>query len=186
MPFVRKRSWPGRLRLHALQGLDDLVPVAQQFGPVQLPLPLQVLEQALDARPPVGVLPGEVSACEDRPEVRGQEDAHRPAAMAARVEHRSRHVDFIQVRTLLAVHLDRHEVSIERLRDRRVFERLPLHDVAPVAGGVADAQEDQLVLAARAGQRFLAPRIPVHGILGVLRQVGAGFAFESIGHVPRW
>ena len=40
---------------------------------------------------------------------------------------------------------------------------LPLHDVAPVAGGVADREEDQLVLAASLLKRLLTPRIPGGG-----------------------
>ena len=40
---------------------------------------------------------------------------------------------------------------------------LPLHDMAPVAGGVADREEDQLVLAASLLKRLLTPRIPGGG-----------------------
>jgi hypothetical protein len=54
------------------------------------------------------------------------------------------------------------------------IEGLALHDVAPVAGGVADAQQDRLVLVVRAPKRLLAPGIPVHGVVGVLQQVRAG------------
>ena len=63
-----------------------------------------------------------------------------------------------------------------------VFEGLALHDVAPVAGGVADAEEDGLVFRAGFFEGFGAPREPVDGIVGVLEEVGAGLVGESVGH----
>ena len=45
---------------------------------------------------------------------------------------------------------------------------LPLHDVAPVARGVADGQEDGLIFVPRLGEGFLAPRVPLDGVGGVL------------------
>src|SRR3989337_647597 len=45
------------------------------------------------------------------------------------------HVDGVHVRTLLPVHLDGDEMFIQEPGDLLVFERLLLHDVAPVAGG---------------------------------------------------
>ena len=53
-----------------------------------------------------------------------------------------------------------------------VLERLALHHVAPVAGGVADRDEDRLVLAARSRERLLAPRIPVDGFSACWRRYG--------------
>ena len=64
-----------------------------------------------------------------------------------------------QERALLAVHLDRHEVLVDH--DLLVFERLALHDVAPVAGGVADREQDRLVLTLRELERLVSPRVPL-------------------------
>ena len=61
-----------------------------------------------------------------------------------------------------------------------VLERLVLHDVAPVAGGVPDREEDRLVLVPRLGERLFAPRVPVHRVVGVLQEVGTGFLGEAV------
>ena len=55
-----------------------------------------------------------------------------------------------------------------------------LHHVAPVAGRVADREEDRLVLAARPLQRLVAPGVPVDGVVGVLEEVGARLAREAV------
>jgi len=52
-----------------------------------------------------------------------------------------------------------------------------------VAGGVADAEEDGLVVLGGALKRFGSPGIPVDRIVLVLKQVGAGFLRESILHL---
>src|SRR6266511_6095536 len=62
-----------------------------------------------------------------------------------------------------------------------VLERLPLHHVAPVAGGVADREQDRLVLLARLGQRLGTPREPVDRVVGVLQQVRAGRSGQPVG-----
>ena len=46
--------------------------------------------------------------------------------------------------------------------DLRALEALPLHDVAPVAGGVAYAEEHQLPLLPRHPQGLLPPGVPAH------------------------
>ena len=84
------------------------------------------------------------------------------------------HVDGVQVGPLFAVDLDADEVLVHQGGGGLVLEGFVLHDVAPVAGGVADAEEDRLVLGAGAGQGHLAPGIPVHGVVRVLEKVGTG------------
>ena len=53
------------------------------------------------------------------------------------------------------------------------LERLVRHDVAPVARAVADRDEERLVLGPRALERLVAPRVPVHRVVGVLEEVRA-------------
>ena len=65
-------------------------------------------------------------------------------------------------------------------RRRGVLERLVLHHVAPVAGRVADREQDRPVLLAGAGERLVAPGVPVDRVLGVLEQVGAGLRGEPV------
>ena len=95
---------------------------------------------------------------------------------------RGRHVDVVEIGPLLAIDLDRHEVAVHEGGDRLVLERLALHDVAPVAGRVADGEEDRLVLGPGALEGFLAPGIPVHRVVGVLEEVRARGLGEAIGH----
>src|SRR5690606_3815592 len=68
--------------------------------------------------------------------------------------------------------------------DRFVLERLALHHVAPMARRVADGEEDGLVLALRALEGLVAPRVPIDGVVRVLPQVRARLAREPIFVVP--
>ncbi len=107
--------------------------------------------------------------------VRGKEAGHRPAALPG---HRlgGLHVDRVDVRPLLAVHLDVHEVLVHHPGGLRVLERFVRHDVAPVAGRVADRQQHRHVPPPRLGERLGRPRPPVDRVVGVLEQVRAGRA----------
>ena len=140
---------------------------------------VQHLREARQAVPRLGRV---VRAAVEGLAVGRQEDRHRPAALPGERDHRL-HVDRVEVGPLLAVDLDADEVLVHRRRDRVVLERLVLHHVAPVAGGVADREQDRLVLVAGARQRLVAPRVPVDGVAGVLEQVGAGLVGESV-HTP--
>jgi hypothetical protein len=102
-------------------------------------------------------------------------------APALSLDVQRRHVDVIDVGTLLAVHLDADELLVQNLRDVLVVERLALHDVAPVAGAVADRQEDHLALFLGLLEGLGAPGVPVHRIMGVLQQVGAALARQAVG-----
>ena len=126
-----------------------------------------------------------VRAGVERFTVRGEEDRHRPPAMPG---HRLRrlHVDGVDVRALLAVDLDADEVLVHQRGDRVVLERLALHDVAPVACRVADTQQDRATVRARQRQGGIAPRPPVYRILRMLKQIGAGFGSEMVGHRGEW
>ena len=95
---------------------------------------------------------------------------HRPAALAGHRLDRV-HVDRVQVRPLLAVHLDGHEPAVELRRGRLVLERLALHHVAPVARRVADRQEDRAVLPPA---RARAPRGPTGTSRPGCARAGAG------------
>ena len=93
-----------------------------------------------------------------------------------------RHVDLVDVGTLFAVDLDRYEVLVEDIGGCLVLERLALHDVAPVTGGVADAEEDGFAGGTGFGKGLVAPGVPVHRIVLVLEEVGAGLGGEAVGH----
>jgi hypothetical protein len=66
--------------------------------------------------------------------------------------------------------------------DVGALERLVLHHVAPVAGGIADGEEDRLVLLPGAGESFLSPGVPVDRVVGVLEEVRARLAGQAVRH----
>ena len=123
----------------------------------------------------------EVRAGIERPQIGSEEDRHGPASGSG---HRGGglHVDGVEIRALFAVDLDAHEVGVQDGCGACVLERLVCHHVAPVTGRVANAEEDGLILVPGPLQRLLAPRIPVHGIVGVLQQVRGVLSRQSIGH----
>jgi len=125
----------------------------------------------------------EVGPREERLPLRGEDDGHRPAA-AAPEEVDGVHVDGVDVGALLAVDLDGDEVLVDEARDLEVLEGLALHDVTPVAGRVAHAEQHRAVVAARALEGGVTPREPVHRVVGMLEEVGAGLGDEAVGE-PR-
>ncbi|KKL07536.1 hypothetical protein LCGC14_2585030, partial [marine sediment metagenome] len=102
----------------------------------------------------------------------GQPQRVGPPAAAGH-QLRGGHVDRVHVRALFTVHLDGDEVLIQDAGNGFVLERLPLHNVAPVAGGIAHGQEDRLAFFLGGGERLGPPGVPVHRVVGVLQQVGA-------------
>jgi hypothetical protein len=105
------------------------------------------------------------------------------------------HVELVDVGPLLAVHLDRQVLPIEHRGDGLILEGLALHDVAPVAGGVADREEDRHAARGRLGEGLGAPGPPVHRVVGVLPQVRAPLQHQPVGEAgptsaqvvgPRW
>ena len=78
-----------------------------------------------------------VRAAVERLAGRGEEAGHRPAALPGQ-RLGGGHVDRVDVGPLLAVDLDGDEAGVDLRGGGGVVERLVGHDVAPVAGGVAD------------------------------------------------
>ena len=142
------------------------------------------LEHLPPARHAVARLGREVRAGVERDGLGRQERVQRPAAVAGHRLHRV-HVDRVDVRALLAVDLHAHEALVHERRRLGVLEGLALHHVAPVAGRVADRDQQRPVELARAAQRLLAPREPVDRVLRVLEQVGGRLVGESVRHGPR-
>ena len=91
-----------------------------------------------------------------------------------------RHVDLIDVGAFFAVHFDIDEQVVHDLSDRRIFEALVRHDVAPVAGGIADREQNRLVGALGFGEGLGSPRPPVDRVVPVLQQIGTGLAGEPV------
>ena len=115
--------------------------------------------------------------------VRREEDGHRPAAVPGQRDDRV-HVDRVEVGPLLAVDLDVDEVLVHQPRGLGVLERLVLHHVAPVAGRVADGEQDRPVLVARSVERLVAPGVPVDGVVRVLEEVRARLVGQAVHAAP--
>ena len=154
--------------------LDLVAPLA--------PGALDAFEDLAERRHPVPRLVGKVGPAVERAAVGRQEHRHRPAAAAG---HRldGGHVDLIEIGPFLAVDLDRHEVVVQVARRRLVLERLAFHHVTPMAGRVADAQEDRPVEEPGPGEGLGPPRIPLDRVAGVLEEIGTRLPGEAVGHV---
>ena len=121
----------------------------------------------------------EVGSAPDRRAVRRQEHGERPAALLAGGVERG-HVYLVDVRPLLAIDLDVHEEPVHHRRGGGVLEALVGHDVAPVAGGVADGKQDGLAGLGCFGERRRSPGPPVDGIVPVLQEIGARLVAEEV------
>ena len=108
------------------------------------------------------------------------ENGERPAAVA-RESHDRVHVDLVDIGSLFAIDLDVHEQSVHQGRRLGIFEGFVRHHVAPVAGAVADRDQQGLVGLAGLGQCLGAPGPPVHGVVHVLAEVGARLLGQSVG-----
>jgi len=101
-------------------------------------------EQSFQPRPPVAIVRGKVCPAEERLQIRRQPDRQRPAAATGQGLHKG-HVDAIDVGPLFAVHLDADKASF-RIRATSGSENDSRAITwTPVAGRIADRQEDGLV-----------------------------------------
>ena len=135
------------------------------------------------ARHPHARIRREVGAGEERHLLGGEEDVQGPPALAGH-GLAGLHVDRVEVRPLLAVELDAHEALVHERRGGGILERLALHDVAPVAGRVADREQNRQLPITRARERLLAPRIPIHRVVLVLKEVRRRLVGKPVRHRP--
>ena len=138
------------------------------------------VEHAREARHAMAVNGGKICAAVEGLARRGEEDRHRPAAAPDHELHGA-HVHVVDVGALLAVDLHVDEAGVHQRGDVVVLEALALHHVTPVARGVADREQDRLVLGAGPCKRLVTPWVPVHRIVRVLQQVRTGLVRETIG-----
>ncbi len=123
----------------------------------------------------------EIRAAEERTSVREAEAVEGPAAVALDHLHGVHH-QLVDLGSFLAVDLDAHEVLVHQVGDPGLLEGLAGHDVAPVAGGVADGHQDGLVLGLGLRESLGAPRPPMHGVGLVLAEVEGTFVGQAIRH----
>ncbi len=139
--------------------------------------------QEADARTPYAVARWKIRAAEEYLAIGGQPDGHRPTATAGQQHHRLK-VCRVDVRARFAIDLDGYVVGIESRSDLLVLERLLLHHVAPMTRRIADAHENRLPFRLRAGERLVAPRVPVDRVVRMLTEIGASLEDQTIGE-PR-
>lgn len=77
-------------------------------------------------------------------------------------------VIFVDVGALFSVDLDTDEIFIKLFSQSLVLKDLMLHNVTPVARAVSYGDEYRFVLSLCALKGFVAPRVPVYGIVFVL------------------
>ena len=162
-----------------VQSLEDRLARRADLLPAGGPNLGDLGDQLQHAGPPVAAFPGNVGRGEEGFLVRAHDDRQGPSAPAGEQLGHG-HVQLIDVGTFLPVHLDVDEGVVHQTGDLLILEALPFHHVAPVAGGVADGEEDRSVLLCRLTEGFLSPRIPVHGVRRVLQQIGAVLVLQSI------
>src|SRR5258708_39195496 len=122
---------------------------------------------------------GEVSAAPDRLAIAVEKHGQRPPAVFAKMVQ-GRHVELVDVGPLLAVDFDVDEQLVHDGSDPFVFEAFMRHDMAPVAGCVADREQDRLVALLGFAERVRTPRPPVDRIGLVLQQIRARLMGEAV------
>ena len=167
-------------RLHARQRFEQRGVLRLYFALALAPHLPHALAQVGEAGPVVACGFRKIRATEKRRALGREEHGERPAAVLLRQQVVRALVDLVKVWPLLAIDLDIDEQPVHHRRDAGVLERLVRHHVTPMAGRVADRQQNRLVLRARLGERFVAPREPVDRIVLMLLQVGTGFAGEAV------
>ena len=111
--------------------------------------------------------------------IRRQKQVQRPSPLPVH-DDQGVHVNSIDFRPLLPVDFDVHESFVHQTGKVSVVETFAGHDMAPVACGIPDAQENGLVLPPGLIQSLRSPWIPVHRLVGVLEQIGAGFLGQPV------
>jgi len=164
------------------QGIQQRPILLAEFGRVLAVMAMDPLQDVDEGRHSVAGRFGKIGAADERDVVVvGQKHRQRPAAGSLVQQVEGGLIDFVEVGPFFAIHLDVDEQAIHHLGGGFVLEGFMSHDVAPVAGRVADGQQDRLAFVARLLQRLRAPGMPVHRVVRVLAQVGAGFVNQAVG-----
>ena len=114
--------------------------------------------------PTVASLLGKIGAAPERLARARQEHREGPAATLTHGMQRC-HIDLVDVGTFLPIDLYVDEKLVHERGGFAVFETLVRHHMAPVAGRVANRQQDRLISLLGFRQRRLAPHPPMGGIL---------------------
>ena len=124
------------------------------------------------------VLPGLIARHPEGHAFGGEEDVERPAAGMAHEPGRAL-IEHVDIGPLVAVHQHGDEILIDEGRDLGIGEALAGHHMAPMAAGIAQAEQDGLVLGLGLGQGVGPPGAPLNGIVLVRKKIGAGGAVRG-------
>jgi len=161
------------------QSFEKGGPVRFDFVAFVAPDACDFAKHMLETRLAVPADLGKIGAAPEGRAIRCQEHGKGPAPMRAQSMD-GIHVDLVDIRPLFTVDLDIDEMLVHQLSRERILKALVRHDMAPVAGGIANREEDGLVLCTGVLECGITPWIPVNGVMLVLQQVRAGFVFEEI------
>ena len=160
--------------LLAAEKSGNVVAGTHKLLPSVLPAFRHSVQQGQKPGLPERIVFGQIGGSKKGLLLRRHDNGEGPAA-AAGYGGADLHVYRVHIRPLLPVHLDRNKVPVQNFRHLPVLKGLVGHHMAPVTGGVADAEKNRLVLLLRPLKSFLTPGIPVHRILPVLAQIGGAF-----------
>ena len=163
--------------------LADAIPLLFDLFALLGPEAIEVLDQRREAGASRHVLGREVGPGVPRLAVGGQPHRVRPTAVPGH-QLRHLHVDLVDVGAFFPIDLHADESAVEELGDAGTLEGLPLHHVTPVAGRVADGEEDRSIELASARERLVPPRVPVDRVAGVLAEVGTRLENQAVELVP--
>ena len=135
------------------------------------------LEHILKPRPAVGIRRWKIGATPEGLAAGIEEHGQRPSALFAE-KGEGRLIYLVDIGPFLPVHLDIDKEIIHQRRGLLILEAFVGHHMAPVTGGIADAEQDRLALFLRKRQRFRTPGLPMHRIVLMLEKIGACFRAE--------
>src|SRR6266702_7346536 len=122
----------------------------------------------------------EISAPVEWASIGSKEDGHGPATLLCKGLH-CLHVNVIYIGSFFTIYFNGDKMLIHHVSDVFVLEGFALHDMAPVAGRVANTEQDGFVLLLRLLQRFFAPWVPIYGVVGMLQEVWTCLVDEPVG-----
>lgn len=125
---------------------------------------------------------GEIGACVNGLHVGQTNHIEWPSASAGH-DLTSVHVYHVDVWSFLPIHFDAYQMVVHDFGGFKVLETFVLHHVAPMAGAVADAHQDQFVFRFCTLPSVIAPFFPSHGVVCMLKQVRAVGMDECVGLV---
>ena len=124
---------------------------------------------------------GQIGPCPEGLLIGGQQHGQRPSARAVHGNTRL-HIYRVHIGALFPVHFDGNKGTVDDRCHVFILKGLVCHHMAPVTGGISDAEENRLVLCPCHGKRLTAPGPPVHRVILVLKQIWGFFVLQLIGH----